>query len=140
MHPFQILLVLFGALTIVGLIYVVRWERKGYKDRGLQMPWRVVRLSTIPIALLTTALVLLPARISRGMEGLAVFYLMLIAAAPLFWFVAHWLVSRFVKPQMTFKDSARIAAMPLLYFVVLALVAQRLQTPVWSILRSLGME
>lgn len=140
MHPFQFLLVLYVVMSLIGLVLLVRWERRSFQARGLEGPWRTVRLSTIPIALLSSALVLMPARSIAGMEGLAVFYLLLIAAAPIFWFASHWIVGGLLKPSLSFRDSARIAGSPLLYLIVLALVAQQLQAPVWATLRALGVE
>ena len=140
MHPFYVLLALFAALALVGFVFLMRWERGIFVAKGLGHSWLVVRLSTIPIALITAAMVVIPARSTAGMEGLAVFYLLLITAAPIFWFGSHWLVGRFTASQMTVSDSARIAGSPIAFAIVVALVAHRLQTPAWSFLRSLGME
>lgn len=140
MHPFYILLALFAALALVGFVFLMRWERKIFEARGLSRSWFVVRLWTIPASLITAALVIVPARSTAGMEGLAVVYLLLLTAAPVFWFGSHWAAGRFAAPQMSFGDSARIAGSPLVYVLVVALVAHRLQTPAWSLLRSMGME
>jgi hypothetical protein len=72
------------------------------------------------------------------MEGLAVFYLLLVVAAPIFWFGAHWAVGRLARPQLTFADSARIAGLPLAYAMALAAIAPLLQSLAWSLLRSSG--
>lgn len=140
MHPFYVLLALFAALSLVAFFFFMRWERRFFQAKGLGHPWFLVRLSTIPIAIITAALVVLPAQSTAGMEGLAVFYLLLMTAAPVFWFSSHWFVGRLAKPQMTFSASAHIAASPLAFVFVAALVAHRLQTPAWSLLRSMGIE
>jgi hypothetical protein len=138
MHPFHMILVLFLVSALIGLGFVFRWERKQFLARGLVDSWLIVRLSTIPTALVAVALVLIPARSTSGMEGLAIFYLLLLTAAPLFWFGTHWAVGRLVRPQLSFGDSARIAGSPLLYAVAVAMVAPMLQSLAWSVLRSLG--
>ena len=131
MHPFHIMLMLFVAATLIGFVFVVRWERRQFLARGLGSAWLKVRLSTILTALLTAALVVIPARSTSGMEGLAVFYLLLMTAAPVFWFGSHWAVGRLVRPPLSFGDSARIAGSPLLYALVVAVVAHQLQTFAW---------
>jgi hypothetical protein len=98
----------------------------------------MVRLSSIPAALLVAAAVVIPSRATSGMESLAVFYLLLLILAPVLWFGAHWAVGRLTKPQLAFADSARIAGLPLAYTLVLAAIAPLLQSVAWSLLRSLG--
>jgi hypothetical protein len=137
-HPFQVLLSLFAGAALVGLVFVVRWERRQFLARGLGGSWLKVRLATIPAALLTAALVVIPARGTSGMEGLAVFYLLLLMAAPLLWFGTHWAVGRLTRPQLPFGDSARIAGSPLVYALAIAMAAPFLQSLAWSLLRSLG--
>jgi hypothetical protein len=88
----------------VGFAFILRWERRQFSARELDSSWLWVRLSTIPIAILTTALVMGMTRGISGMEGLAVFYFMLLAVAPLFWFAAHWVIGRLTKPQLSFGD------------------------------------
>jgi hypothetical protein len=140
MHPFHLMLMLFAAAALIGFVYVVRWERRQFVARALASSWLKVRLASIPAALLAAVLVVVPARSTSGMEGLAVFYLLLLTAAPVFWFGAHWVVGRLARPQLSFADSARIAGLPLAYAVALALVAPALQSFAWSLLRSLGIK
>lgn len=138
MHPFHLMLTLFAAAALVGFAFVMRWERNRFAARGLASSWLMVRLSSIPTALLAAALVVIPARATSGMEGLAVFYLLLLVAAPVIWFGAHWAVGRLARPQLAFSDSARIAGSPLAFALALAAVAPLLQSLAWSLLRSLG--
>lgn len=140
MHPFHMMLVLFSVGALIGFGFVLRWERKQFFARGLVDSWLIVRLSTVPTALVVVAIVMIPARSTSGMEGLAVFYLLLLTAAPLFWFGTHWVVGRQVRPQLSFGDSARIAGSPLLYVVAVAMFAPKLQSLAWSVLRSLGID
>lgn len=138
MQPFHIMLMLFAVAALAGFVYAVRWERRHFLARGLAGAWLKVRLSSIPIALFAAVLVAVPARSTSGMEGLAVFYLLLLTVAPLFWFGAHWVVGRLARPQLSAADTARIAALPLVYTVGVAAVAPTLQSLAWSALRSLG--
>ena len=139
MHPFHIMLMLFAAAALIGFVFVVRWERRQFMLRGLGSAWLKVRLSTIPTALLSAALVVIPARSASGMEGLAVLYILLMTAAPVFWFGSHWAVGRLVKPPLSFGDSARIAGSPIIYALALAMAAHQLQSLAWSLLRQMGL-
>jgi hypothetical protein len=135
MHPFHVMLMLFAAAALLGFALAVRWERRKFLARGLTSSWFKVRLASLPAALLVAALVVVPARSTSGMEGLAVFYLLLLTAAPLVWFGVHWAVGRLARPQLSFADSARIAGLPLLYAAALAAIAPLLQSLAWSLLR-----
>ena len=140
MHPFHMMLILFAAVGLVGFAYVLRWERRQYVARDLANSWLKVRLSSIPAALFVAAVVVIPARATSGMEALAVFYLLLLVAAPVLWFGAHWAVGRLARPQLAFADSARIAALPLAYALALAAIAPILQSIAWALLRSSGVK
>jgi len=140
MHAFHVTLMLFAVAALIGFVYVVRWECRQFVARDLARSWLMVRLSSIPAALLVAALVVIPARATSGMEALAVFYLLLLIAAPAVWFGAHWAVGRLARPQLAFVDSARIAGLPLVYALALAAIAPTLQSLTWSLLRSLGAE
>lgn len=137
MHPFQAMLVLFAAAALVGFAYLIRWERRHYVARELGGAWLMVRLASIPAALLAAAIVVIPARATSGMEALAVFHLLLLVAAPILWFGMHWAVGRLARPPLALAESARIAALPLAYGLVLAALAPILQSIAWTLLRSL---
>jgi hypothetical protein len=136
MQPFQWMLVLFASMALVGFAWVLRWERNQFLARGLAGPWLKVRLASIPAALLAALVAVVPARSTSGMAGLAVFYLLLLVASPLLWFGMHWAVGRLVKPSLSFADSARIAASPLVYALIVAGIAPILQSIAWSLTRS----
>ncbi len=138
MHAFHVMLTLFLAAALVGFVYVIRWERRRYVARGLAGSWLKVRLSSIPAALLVAAAVVVPARATSGMEGLATFYLLLLVVAPVLWFFAHWMVGRLARPRLALADSAQIAGLPLAYALVIAAIAPSLQSAAWALLRSLG--
>ncbi len=139
MHPFHALLAVFAVAAVLALVLLIRWERRRFHRVGKGGAWLAVRLATIPIALATAALIVIPARSSSGMEGLAVFYIFLITVAPVFWFCAHWLVGRFARPPLAFGESAQIAGSPIALGVVLGMVAHGLQPIAWQMLRSMGM-
>jgi hypothetical protein len=134
------MIMLFAAAALVGFAFVIRWERRQYAARDLAGSWLKVRLSSIPAALLVAAVVVIPARATSGMEALGVFYLLLLVAAPVLWFGAHWAVGRLARPQLAFADSARIAALPLGYALALAVIAPSFQSIAWALLRSSGVE
>lgn len=133
MQPFHMMLILFAVVALLGFVYAVRWERNQFLARGLATPWLKVRLTSIPAALLAGVLVVVPARSTSGMEGLAVFYMLLLGAAPVFWFGIHWVVGRLTRPQLSLADSARIAGLPLAYVLALAVFAPTMQSFAWSL-------
>lgn len=138
MHPFHILLTLFVILCFVALGFLVRWERGVFIARGKRGAWLAARIATIPIALVTAALVIVPAVTTRGPEALAVFYLLLLILAPVFWFGIHWIVGRCTRPPLTFAESALIAGSPLLLGLAAVSLAHTLQPIAWSALRAMG--
>lgn len=140
MHPFHILLAAFAILSLVAFGLLFRWEGARFAQRGQRQAWLRVRLATVPIALVAAAMAVLPARATPGMEGLAVFYVLLLTVVPLWWFGAHWLVGRTTTPRLVFRESAQIALSPLAGGYVLALAAQSLQAPAWSLLRRFGVD
>ncbi|TDU32449.1 hypothetical protein DFR24_1846 [Panacagrimonas perspica] len=138
MQAFPLLIGLFAGLCLVALVFLLRWERAYFLQRGKHGSWLPVRLATVPIALVTAAAVIIPARGTSGMEGLAVFYILLFTLGPVFWFGAHWIVGKLVKPALGFGESAQIAGSPILLGVALSVLAHTLQPIAWSILRSTG--
>jgi hypothetical protein len=138
MRPFPVLLAIFAIASLLALALLMRWERRRFLRMGKGGAWLPVRLATIPIALATAALIVVPARSASGMEALAVFYALLFTIAPVFWFGAHWLVGRFVQPPLSFGESAQIAVSPLALGIALSWVAHALQPIAWQMLRSIG--
>jgi hypothetical protein len=138
MHPFHALLAVFAVAAFLALVLLMRWERRRFLRMGKGGAWLPVRLATIPIALATAALIVVPARSTSGMEGLAVAYALLLAVAPVFWFGAHWLVGRLVRPPLSFGESAQIAGSPLALAIALSWAAHALQPVAWQVLRSVG--
>lgn len=139
MPAFHLLFSAFAVLSAVAFVFVLRWERRYFLQRGKHQAWLPVRLATIPIAAATAVGVIVPTRETSGMEGLAVFYTLLFTLAPLFWFGAHWAVGKLARPSLAFGESAQIAASPILFCLALSVVAQTLQPIAWSVLRMAGM-
>lgn len=137
MHPFHALLSLFALFGLLAFGFLMRWERRYFQRCGKAGAWLLVRLATIPITLATLALVIIPAR--SGMEGLALFYVMLLVVAPPFWFGAHWWVGKLARPPLAFGESLQIAGSPILFGLALSAIAHALQPFAWSLLRSAGM-
>ena len=71
-----------GLATLIVIGMVIRAERRSFVARGQGRAWVVLRLASLPIALLTAAIVLLPSLAIGGPEALAVFYGLLLVAAP----------------------------------------------------------
>lgn len=138
MHPFHMLLTLFIAVSLIGFLIYLRWERRYFGAKGKARGWLVVRVSTLPIAAATAAIVILPAQSTSGMEGLAAFYILLLTIAPVFWFGSHWVVGKLAKPPMAMNESAFIAASPVGFLVAAAMVAHALQPFAWWLLRLAG--
>ena len=135
MNPMLVSLIL---LCLVALPLLLRWERGRFQALGKGAAWLPMRVASVPIAALTAALVVLPALAVPGMEALAVFYALLLVVAPLFWFGAHYVVGRLVRPALLFGESARIAALPVVAVIGIALLSQWLQPLVWSVWRAAG--
>ncbi len=117
----------------------MRWERRYFNAIGKGGPWRTIRLATIPLLVLTAALILVPTLAIRGMEALAVFYLLLLIGAPLFWFGVHWLIGRRTQPPLSPGEIILIAAAPIGFVIAAAGVAHALQPWAWMALRSFGL-
>lgn len=139
MHPFQVLLTVFALLALATLVLLFRWERRLYSAKGKGQSWLWVRVSSLPIALVLAAMVVLPAASTRGMEALAMLYLLLLTVGPVFWVGAHWLVGRATTPPLDFGESLLIAISPIVALLALSSLAHLLQGPAWKLLRTLGL-
>lgn len=139
MHPFHAMLAAAACLALLGFGLLLRAEWRSFHRRGLGAAWWRVRLATIPAGALTAAGVVLPAQAVSGPEALAVFYLLLLAVAPLVWFGVHLAAARLGRPPLSLGDGLRLAALPPAYLLALAALAVPLQPLAWSLLRSMGL-
>lgn len=122
------------ALLVAALI-VLRLERRMFVARGKGASWWVVRLASLPALAVVVAAVFGPARAVSGMEGLAVFYLLLLGVAPLLWFGVHLLAGWLASPRLSRGESAWIAGSGLMLLLCPPAVFTALQTPVFMISR-----
>lgn len=116
---------IWGVLAVLALVaigFFIRSESRVFAKRDRHRPWLLLRLATIPIALLAAVAVFLPARAVRGPEALGAFYLLLFTAAPLVYFGLHWMVGKIV--GLPARDSASIGASGLAILIVPLLAAQ----------------
>lgn len=138
MHPFHVLLSLFGLCALVAFAFVIRWERSRFVHKDKGRSWCHVRISSLPIAVVTAAIAIIPARAGSGMESLAVFYGLLLTVVPIVWFGAHWLVGKAVSPPLSAGESIAIASSPIVFGLATAYLAHTLQRPAWLLLKHLG--
>lgn len=92
---------LTGALALLATMLMAFYLESLFFRRSRRVgSWFAVRLVSLVAAPLTFAVVVLPARATVGMEGLAVFYGMLLTAGPLVWFGSHVLTGRWMRPAL----------------------------------------
>lgn len=124
------------SLALLAAALAVLWlERRMFVARGKGASWWVVRLASLPALAIVVAAVFGPARAVSGMEGLAVFYLLLLVAAPLLWFGVHLLAGWLASPRLSRGESAWIAGSGLMLLLCPPAVFTALQTPVFMISR-----
>lgn len=84
-----------AGLVVMALVTLVLWLESGHFRRRRKVGgWFMLRCVSLLLAPLTVLAVLGPARAVSGMEGLAVFYGLLLTVAPLLWFGGHVLAGR----------------------------------------------
>jgi hypothetical protein len=110
-----------GALLTIGL--ALRAERQRFAAPGKAGAWLWVRLTSLPIALLAAAAVILLARTVSGPEALAAFYLLMFTLGPLIYFGLHWLAGRMATPTLSVSESAAIGGSGLLIVILPAMLA-----------------
>lgn len=96
-----------GILVIMGLAFFL--ESRLFKNSGRTGSWLALRFVTLLMVPPTVAVLVLPARSVSGMEGLAVFYLVLFTLAPLLWFGSHVLGGRLLQPAIKAGESVALA-------------------------------
>lgn len=107
---------LFAVLCVMGLGFYLEYSFFRKTHRGGS--WLVVRLVSLLAVPITLAAVVLPARATSGMEGLAVFYAGLLTVAPLLWFGSHRLAGRWARPPLSGLESFLLAMSGLAIYAV----------------------
>lgn len=116
---------IWGALALLALAAILlylRVERRRFAAHGKAQPWLLVRLSSLPIALVAAAAVWLPARAIRGPEALAALYLLMFTLGPAVYFALHWLAGRLTTPALHARESAAIGCSGLLIAILPAML------------------
>lgn len=134
MSAIEPLPIIYALAALAGLVVLLTREHRHYRAAGKAGAWLRLRIASLPIGALTAALVVLPARSVSGMEGLAVFYVLLVVIAPVFWFVSHIGVGRLVRPRLTTAEAIRIAGSPLMLGLILTALAPIVQSVAWRLL------
>ncbi len=96
-----------GVFAIMGLALFV--ESRFFKKSHRVGSWLALRFVTLLMLPLMAAILVLPARSVSGMEGLAVFYLVLLTIAPVLWFGSHVLGGRLMDPAIKAGESVALA-------------------------------
>ena len=114
-------------------------ESRFFKRSGRVGSWFAVRLVSAIAAPLAFAAVVLPARATSGMEGLAVFYLLLVTAGPLIWFGSHWLAGRLVRPSLAAGESIALGMSGLAILALPGTAFFAIQAPLYAAARDIGL-
>lgn len=125
---------LWGAVLMFilwGIGWTVRREQRRYQAVGKREAWLRLRLSSLPILVVTALAVWLPARAVSGPTALGFFYAALIAIVPITWFGLHRITGSLVSPRLTKAESDRVALTGIAMVIVPALLVSMLQGPVF---------
>jgi hypothetical protein len=124
-----IVLLLIG----VGIVWLLRTEKRQYDARGKGRGWVWMRLLALPMLALTAATIVLPARSISGPEALAYFYLALFTLGPLVWFGLHRLAGALQSPRFTRGESFGLALSGLAILIVPPLLLGMAQGPIYTV-------
>jgi hypothetical protein len=105
-----------AALVLAGVLLVLWLEWRHFRRQGKAGSWLALRMVSLLAAPLVVLAVLGPARAVSGMEGLAVFYGLLITVAPLIWFGSHLGVGRRLTPALSTGECVALSLSGLLVF------------------------
>lgn len=91
---------------LIVLVVVLFWlESRFFKRSGRIGSWMAVRLVSVLTAVVTVAVVVVPARAVGGPAALGVFILALYTAGPLVWFGSHVVAGSRVRPVLSRLES-----------------------------------
>jgi hypothetical protein len=125
----------FALLVVIAVLVAVFYERRRYAAQDKAGAWLFVRLASLPIAAVSVAAVVIPARAIGGPEALAAFYLLAFTTAPLVYFGLHWLAG-FIA-GLARKAALAIGLSGLLMLLVPVLLANRVQPWVFDLARAM---
>jgi hypothetical protein len=120
---------------VVGLLWL---ESRYFRASARVGSWASVRLMSIVAALLTFAIVVVPARAVGGPAALGVFILLLYTLAPLVWFGSHVLVGRRLRPALTLLESLALGLTGLAILAIPGTAYFALQGPLHAAAREVG--
>ncbi len=125
-------------LILVGIGFMLRFEKRQYQSLGKPGSWLWLRLWSMPILVLTVLALVVPARIISGPEALAYFYIALFTLAPIIWFGLHRIIGSMLTPSLTKRESTNIALLGLAILIAPPLVIGMLQGPIFMTSRLLN--
>ncbi len=127
-----------ATLVLTAMLLALWIESRFFKRSQRVGSWLAVRLVTLLIAPVTLALLILPAQSVSGMEGLVVFYAMLLTVAPLLWFGSHALAARWVRPRLSTSEGLVLAFSGLAILAIPALALAKASGALQDAARDIG--
>lgn len=127
-----------GLLVLIGGLFWL--ESRYFRRTGRRGSWLTVRLVSALVAPLVVALTVMPARSVSGLEALAVFYGMLLFAAPPLWFGSHLLAGRWASPPLTRGESLALALSGLLILAIPGYAVLAARAPLNAAAREIGQQ
>ena len=108
-----------AAAVVITVVLLVLWlEYRFMRAQGKGGSWGVVRVASLVAGPVAALAVILPANAVSGMEGLAVFYALLLTVAPLIWLGTHLGLGRLLNPALTVGESVALSLSGLLVLAV----------------------
>lgn len=127
-----------AAAVVVASMVLVLWLEHGLMRRqGKAGSWLVLRVVSLVAGPLAALAVVVPARSVSGMEGLAVFYALLLTVAPLIWLGTHLGLGRLLTPALTTGEGVALSLSGLLLLGLPALAVYQALGPLENAARHL---
>jgi len=128
-------MLLWGAVllvTLLGIVWLLRTEKRQYDRRGKGRGWGWMRLLALPMLAVTAAVIIVPARSISGPEALGYVYIALFTLGPLTWFGLHWLLGAMQSPRLTRGESFGLALTGLAILIVPPMIVGMAQGPIFT--------
>lgn len=116
---------------LVGIVWLLRTEKRQFERRGKGRGWVWMRLLALPMLTVTAAVILVPTRSISGMGALAFFYLALFTLGPLTWFGLHWMAGAMQSPRFTRGESLGLALTGLAILIAPPILVQMAHGPIF---------